>query len=226
MYLYEDIAMSGQFSGWGAYDRLMAEAQQYDAIIVRERSRFGHSLQQMLNDIDDLHDVGVDLISLKEDIDLTTAQGKLFLNIIGAFNQFWVDLARERANEINGDAKRLSYGEIATIAGEILVPSSPARRSIGTARTALMRKWWNWIEELLTGSVLGPLASTKRYGMYRIFLSMGNENILCLDRKLSSFGFSFVLSSAVLLLGWHVPHPKQRVGSVLTRSIELVLITG
>lgn len=54
----------------------------------------------MLNDIDDLHDDGVDFISLKENIDLTTAQGTLFLNIIGSFNQFWTDLARERATEM------------------------------------------------------------------------------------------------------------------------------
>lgn len=143
--MYEDIAISGQSSDRAAYDRLLNEAQQYDAIIVRELSRFGRSLQQVLNDINDLHDGGVDFISLKENIDLTTAQGQLFLNIIGAFNQFWADLARERANEMvqrrkeNGqpigrpkklDAdeleqvdewreKGLSYGEIATLAGEV-----------------------------------------------------------------------------------------------------------
>jgi DNA invertase Pin-like site-specific DNA recombinase len=143
--LYEDIAISGQAAERDAYDHLLDDAQQYDAIIVRELSRFGRSLQQVLNDIDDLHDDGVDFISLKENIDLTTAQGKLFLNIIGSFNQFWADLARERANEmvqrrreegqpigrpkkLNADEldqvyewreKGLSYGEIATLAEEI-----------------------------------------------------------------------------------------------------------
>jgi DNA invertase Pin-like site-specific DNA recombinase len=143
--LYEDIAISGQSAERDAYDRLLDEAQQYDAIIVRELSRFGRSLQQVLNDIDDLHDDGVDFISLKENIDLTTAQGKLFLNIIGSFNQFWADLARERANEMvqrrreagkpigrpkkldtdeleqvyEWREKGLSYGDIATLAGEV-----------------------------------------------------------------------------------------------------------
>jgi DNA invertase Pin-like site-specific DNA recombinase len=143
--MYEDIAISGQAAERDAYDRLLDDAQQYDAIIVRELSRFGRSLQQVLNDIDDLHECGVDFISLKENIDLTTAQGQLFLNIIGAFNQFWADLARERANEMvqrrreegkpigrpkkltadeleqvyDWRSKGLSYGEIATLAGEM-----------------------------------------------------------------------------------------------------------
>jgi DNA invertase Pin-like site-specific DNA recombinase len=143
--LYEDIAISGQAAERDAYDRLLADAQQYDAIIVRELSRFGRSLQQVLTDIDDLHECGVDFISLKENIDLTTAQGQLFLNIIGAFNQFWADLARERANEMvqrrreegkpigrpkkltadeleqvyDWRSKGLSYGEIATLAEEM-----------------------------------------------------------------------------------------------------------
>lgn len=97
---FEDIAISGQSDEREAYDELMERAEEYDAIVVRELSRFGRNLQRVLNDIEDLHDRGVDFISLKENIDLTTAQGRLFLNMIGAFNQFWADLARERANEM------------------------------------------------------------------------------------------------------------------------------
>jgi DNA invertase Pin-like site-specific DNA recombinase len=142
---FEDIAISGQSDDRESYDELLARAEEFDAIVVRELSRFGRSLQKVLNDIDDLHERGVDFISLKENIDLTTAQGQLFLNVIGAFNQFWADLARERANEmiqrrreegkpvgrpkkVNDDVleeirgwheKGLSYGEISTLVREI-----------------------------------------------------------------------------------------------------------
>jgi len=44
-------------------------------------------------------EAGVDFVSLKEDIDMTTAQGKLMLHIIAAFNQFWSDWSRQRALE-------------------------------------------------------------------------------------------------------------------------------
>lgn len=105
--MYEDIAISGQSSDRDAYTRLLDEVQQYDAIIVRGLSRFGRSFQQVLNDIDDHHEDGVDLIILNSDINLTTTQGTLFLNIIGTFNQFWpISPASAPTRWSNDDAKR------------------------------------------------------------------------------------------------------------------------
>jgi len=97
--IFEDIAISGQSDEREAYDGLMADAERFDAVVVREMSRFGRSLQRVCNDIEALHERGVDFVSLKEDIDMTTAQGKLMLHIIAAFNQFWADWSRERAME-------------------------------------------------------------------------------------------------------------------------------
>lgn len=97
---YEDIAISGQADEREAYDELLDEAEQYDAVVVRELSRWGRNLQRMLNDIKELQGRGVDFISIKDDIDMTTAQGKLMMQIIGAFNEFWANIARERANEM------------------------------------------------------------------------------------------------------------------------------
>jgi len=142
---FRDIAISGQSDEREDYAELMDRAEEFDAIVVRELSRFGRNLQKVLNDIQDLSDRDVQFISLKENIDLTTAQGKLFLNMIGAFNQFWADLARERANEMvqrrreqgkpigrpkkldedqledvyDWNEKGLSYQEISTLVGEI-----------------------------------------------------------------------------------------------------------
>ena len=97
---YEDIAISGQADERAEYERMMEEAEQHDAIVVRELSRFGRNLQRMLNDIRSLKERGVDFISLKDNIDMSTAQGKLMMQIIGAFNEFWANIARERANEM------------------------------------------------------------------------------------------------------------------------------
>lgn len=97
--LFEDIAISGQSDERDAYEELMDRAGEFDAVAVRELSRFGRSLKRVLNDIDDLDEKDVDFISLQGDIDTTTAQGRLLLNMKAAFNQFWADLARERAME-------------------------------------------------------------------------------------------------------------------------------
>jgi len=98
---YEDIAISGQSKERKAYDEMLGDAEQYDAIVIRELSRAGRDLQRLLRDIDDLKERGVDFISLKEDsIDTTTADGQLFLQIIGAFNEYWANVARERTEEM------------------------------------------------------------------------------------------------------------------------------
>ena len=105
--IYQDIAISGQDDQRESYRELMGdpssdelgEVTEYDALVVREMSRFGRSLQQVTKDIERLDEHDVDFISLKEDIDMTTAQGKLMLHIIAAFNQFWSDWSRQRAIE-------------------------------------------------------------------------------------------------------------------------------
>jgi DNA invertase Pin-like site-specific DNA recombinase len=105
--IFEDIAISGQDDTRESYRELMGDpakddlgtVTEYDAVAVREMSRFGRSLQQVTQDIERLHDNDVDFVSLKEDIDMTTAQGKLMLHIIAAFNQFWSDWSRQRALE-------------------------------------------------------------------------------------------------------------------------------
>lgn len=97
---FEDIAESGQDLSRVAYNEMMENANDFDAVIVRELSRFGRSLKTILNDIERLQNNNVEFISVKDNyIDTTSAQGKLFLNIMGAFNQFWADLARERTLE-------------------------------------------------------------------------------------------------------------------------------
>ena len=105
--IYQDIAVSGQDDQREDYRELMGDPSEdelarvtdYDILAVREMSRFGRSLQQVTRDIERLNESDVDFVSLKEDIDMTTAQGKLMLHIIAAFNQFWSDWARQQSME-------------------------------------------------------------------------------------------------------------------------------
>lgn len=98
---YEDIAVSGQSENREQYKRLMNNLRKYDAVVVRELSRFGRSLRTVLNDIKEINEKGIEFISLKEnDIDTTTASGKAFLQMIGVFNEFWANLARERTQKM------------------------------------------------------------------------------------------------------------------------------
>jgi DNA invertase Pin-like site-specific DNA recombinase len=97
--LYQDIAISGQADVREEYEEMMDQAETYDAVVVRELSRFGRSLRTVLEDIERLDELDTDFVSLNDNFDTSTAQGKLLMQIIGAFNEFWANLARERARE-------------------------------------------------------------------------------------------------------------------------------
>lgn len=96
---YEDIAISGQSNDRPQYETMFEHLGRFDAIAVRELSRFGRSLRQVLQDIELLQERGVEFISVTENFDTSDAMGKAFMQMIGVFNEFWANLARERALE-------------------------------------------------------------------------------------------------------------------------------
>lgn len=97
---FEDIAISGQADDRPDYNQMMERAEEFDAIVVRELSRFGRNLRKVLDDVERLDEMGVDFITLSGEFDTSTAQGKLLLQVKGAFDEFWSNLAQERANEM------------------------------------------------------------------------------------------------------------------------------
>lgn len=99
--IYEDNGISGRADEREEYDQLIEDSEQYDAVIVRELSRFGRDLRKVLSDIEELEENDCDFISIKdEDLDTSTAQGQLLFNIIASFNQYWADIASERSQEM------------------------------------------------------------------------------------------------------------------------------
>lgn len=98
--LFEDIAISGQSDEREGYDEMMSRVDEFDAVVVRELSRFGRNLRKVLDDVETLDEHGVEFITLSGEFDTSTAQGKLLLQVKGAFDEFWSNLAQERANEM------------------------------------------------------------------------------------------------------------------------------
>lgn len=94
--------------------RLMADAKSgnIDVVLTWKIDRFSRSLKHLLNTLDELQDIGVAFVSLKENLDLTTSVGKLMSHVIGAFAQFEKDLVRERviAGLANAKAKGKKLG--------------------------------------------------------------------------------------------------------------------
>ncbi len=70
-----------------------------DTIYIEDFSRLARNVKDLLGIVDQLQAKGVNLISLKENLDLNTPQGKLQLTMLGAIYEFERAMIRERQAE-------------------------------------------------------------------------------------------------------------------------------
>ena len=77
-----------------------------DEVYVMDFSRLSRSVQDLLNIVDLLNNKKVKLVSLKENLDTSTATGKLMLTMIGAIAEFERENTLERQREGIEIAKR------------------------------------------------------------------------------------------------------------------------
>jgi len=84
--------------GRPAYLRMVEDVkrQRINTVLCVALSRISRSTRDLLDMIEFFKQYGVDFICLKEDFDTTTAQGKCFVTIMGALNEFEREQAGER----------------------------------------------------------------------------------------------------------------------------------
>lgn len=70
-----------------------------DTVIVESYSRLARSTADLLNIIGELDNKGVSFVSLKENIDTTTPQGKLMMTIFAGISQFERECILQRQKE-------------------------------------------------------------------------------------------------------------------------------
>lgn len=76
--------------------QLLAYARRGDCIVVWKLDRLGRSLSDLVDLVTCLSKRGIDICSLRESIDTTTAAGRLTLHLFAALAEFEADLVRER----------------------------------------------------------------------------------------------------------------------------------
>lgn len=94
-----------------------AKARKFDVLIAWKLDRVFRSLKGMVATLQELGDLGIQFISLKEQIDLTTASGRLMTHIIAAFAEFEAAIIKERvrAGLANAKARGKKLGRPAQI---------------------------------------------------------------------------------------------------------------
>jgi len=91
--------MTGTKANRPELKKVKLRARQGDAIIIESLSRLGRSTKDLLNLLDEFESKGIQLISLKENIDTSTPTGKLLITVLSAISQFERDLTVQRTNE-------------------------------------------------------------------------------------------------------------------------------
>ena len=94
---YSDI-ISGAKSKRPGLDQLMADARRnrFDIVLVAAFDRVARSVRHFLEVLDELNHLGIEFVSLRENIATSGALGKAMVVIIGAIAELERDLIRER----------------------------------------------------------------------------------------------------------------------------------
>lgn len=96
--IYTDKDSGGKVHRQGL-DELLGKVQPGDKVVVLSFDRLARSLSQLLAISEDFNKKGIELQSIKEQIDTTSPCGKLFFSITGAFAQFEKDMNNQRTKE-------------------------------------------------------------------------------------------------------------------------------
>ena len=88
--------MTGTKSDRPELKTMMLTLRAGDVLVIDSFSRLSRSTKDLLDLVEKLTAMGVHLVSLKENLDTTTATGKLMLTMLSALSQFERDLIAER----------------------------------------------------------------------------------------------------------------------------------
>jgi len=105
---FVDEGVSGAATKRPALDSLLkaARSRKIDTIIVWRLDRLGRSLSHLLSMLNEFESLGVQFVSLRENIDMTTPTGRLMAHLIGAFAEFEREIIRERVRAGIATARR------------------------------------------------------------------------------------------------------------------------
>jgi len=70
--------------------------REFEGVLVWKLDRWARSLAELILELDEFQAKGIQFVSMTQNIDTTTASGRLMVQILGAFAEFERELIRER----------------------------------------------------------------------------------------------------------------------------------
>jgi DNA invertase Pin-like site-specific DNA recombinase len=146
---YADEGISGSLERRPALDELLRDAKRrrFDFVIVWSLDRLGRNLRHLVTLLDELQSLNVALISLRDGLDLSTAAGRLQMQILAALAEFERSRLRERTiaglTRARAQGKQLGRRAV-TIAGNDLMrvatlPVRAAAKALGVSVNTYQR---------------------------------------------------------------------------------------
>ena len=113
---YVDAGISGAKEKRPELDRLLADAHRrhFDAVVVWRFDRFARSVSHLLRALEEFRALGIEFISLSEQVDTSTPTGKMVFTVLGAVAELERSLIVERlrAGLRNARAKGKKLGRL------------------------------------------------------------------------------------------------------------------
>ena len=139
---YVDQGISGTREKRPELDRLMADAhrRQFDVVVVWKFDRFARSVSHLLRALETFRALGIDFVSLSEQMDTSTPTGKMVFTVLGAVAELERSLIVERVR--SGLAAARARGQTL----------GRPRRRVDRAKVARLRaagQSWNKISKAL-----------------------------------------------------------------------------
>jgi DNA invertase Pin-like site-specific DNA recombinase len=111
---YVDNGITGSKESRPELDRLMADAhrRRFDTVVVWKFDRFARSVSHLLRALETFKALGIDFVSLSEQVDTSTPTGKMVFTVLGAVAELERSLIAERvrAGIRNARAKGKTLG--------------------------------------------------------------------------------------------------------------------
>src|SRR5580693_7374365 len=106
--VYRDKAQSGAKNDRPALNAMLNDMRRrkFDVVVVWKLDRLARSLKQLLTIAEECRLLGVDLVSLRQNIDTTLPAGRLTFAVLGAVAEFEREMLRERVKAGMAQARR------------------------------------------------------------------------------------------------------------------------
>lgn len=88
--IYQDDGFSGKDDKRPEFERLLGDVRsnKVDCVLVYKLDRIGRSLKHLLNLFEEFKNLGIEFISLTQNINTNTPEGKMFWQMLGVFAEY------------------------------------------------------------------------------------------------------------------------------------------